>query len=118
MWRSIARFCSAFFALCVLTFVVAQAGCGKKEVNTQTPILSPTALPESKAGPILQQEKPSPQPTSVVIDPTFFPGTKSGKIFTTPAPKSEPTSQKKNTNNNDFNGPALPPSKSGGIFLR
>lgn len=116
MWRSIARFCSALFALSVLAFLVVQAGCGKsnKEVNSG-------ALPESKAGPIIQQQAPEPQTTPQQTpppDPAFFPGTKAGPVI--PKPSTAPTSQKKNGPNNPYiyigEPPVLPPTKSGKIF--
>ena len=136
MWRSIARFCSALFALCVLTFVVAQAGCGKKEPEPNTESSTLSALPASTADPILppekprSQEAPSSQPPPVALDPTFFPGTKSGKIFPTPAQKPEPPPKKKNKPKNislgapppvskaNSNDTVLPSSKSGYIFQK
>jgi hypothetical protein len=111
IWRSLARFCSALFALSVLTFIVVQAGCGKnnKEVKAG-------ALPATKAGPVINQQAPELQSTPpVTSNPTFFPGTKAGPIF--PKPASAPTPPKKKSGKNSNQAPFLPPSKSGNIFI-
>ena len=107
MWRSLARFCSALFALSVLASLVLHAGCGKGNKDT--------SLPETKTSPISQPAS-EPQAAPVTPEPAFFPGTKAGPIF--PKPSSTPTSQKKNSknNSNDLDMPVLPPSKSGKIF--